>query len=392
MAERSYKSNREDFGTLRVRSSGRIQASYVGPDGQRYNGPMTYSTKQDARGWLAGIRTDIERGQWKSPKAASAERFGTYAATWVEQRTNSKGQPLRPKTRAEYLRQLANGLAEFADDKIQQITPARVRTWHAARMRVGKTQAGAEARLLRAILNTAVEDGIVSLNPVPSKLTKSTTGKSYRVPTLEELAVLAETVEDRFRLGVLIAAYGGLRLSEWRALRRSDLQLVNGRYVVAVTRQAQYVNRIGWTVGEPKSARGVRFASLPAWMTETVDAHLAAHVGPFAESLIFAPKGPSKFIHDSDFNKTWNPAREAAGVTGQIREHDLRAFAGSHMSASAGANLIEVRDFLGHANASTTEAHYIKKVIDRSAELADAMPEIASGPRSKITKISAAKA
>ncbi|MFF7291479.1 hypothetical protein ACFY9N_02995 [Microbacterium sp. NPDC008134] len=100
----------------------------------------------------------------------------------------------------------------------------------------------------------------------------------------------------------LIAAYGGLRLSEWRALRRSDLALIDGRYRVLVTRQAQYVTGQGWVVGPPKSAKGVRSVTLPTWMTDVIDAHMAERVGEFAESLLFAPKGTSEFIHDSAFN------------------------------------------------------------------------------------------
>jgi integrase len=384
--KRKYKANREAWGRIREFRPGRFQASYTAPDGAVYNGPMTYSSRTDARAWLSGIRTDIERNKWKSPKTASAETFRAYATTWVAQRTNTKGVPLRPKTRVEYERQIEKGLSEFADDRLAAITPARVRSWHADRIKAGKTAAAAEARLLRAILTTAVEDGHLDTNPVPPKLTKSSAGKSYRPPTLDELAILHEQVEDRFKLAVMIAAYGGLRLSEWRSLRRQDLQLVGGRYTIDVHRQAQWINGTGWLVGPPKSDRGIRMQTLPTWMTEQVDAHLAEHVGAFPDSLLFAPKGASEFIHDSDFNKTWNPARDAAGVRGQVREHDLRDFGSSHLMA-AGGSLIEARDFLGHSDSAVTERHYIHKVIDRAAELADKMPELPNAKAPKVTKL-----
>jgi len=386
MATRKYKANREDFGTIRERSSGRLQASYLGPDGVRYYAPMTYSTRTDARAWLAGIRTDIERNKWKSPKTASAETFKAYAETWVSQRINNKGIPLRPKTATEYRRQIEKGLSEFADDRLAAITTARVNQWHAARMKAGKTAAAAEARLLRAILTTAVEEGYLDTIPVKAKLTKTSAGKTYRPPSLDELAILYEQVDDRFKLAIMIAAYGGLRLSEWRALRRQDLQLVEGRYIVDVHRQAQWINGTGWLVGPPKSDRGIRMQTLPTWMTEQVDAHLAEHAGAFPDSLLFAPKGASEFIHDSDFNKTWNPARDAAGVRGQVREHDLRDFGSSHLMA-AGGSLIEARDFLGHSDSAVTERHYIHKVIDRAAELADKMPQLPKAKAPKVTKL-----
>ncbi|WP_454130258.1 tyrosine-type recombinase/integrase [Microbacterium aurum] len=384
---RKYKANREDFGAIRVRN-GRFQASYPGPDGTRYYGPMTFSNRTDARAWLDGVRTDIARGVWVSPKAIKAETFAQYAETWIAQRLSSKGEPLRPKTRQEYERQLAKGLAVFADDRLTDITTARVREWHAARMKAGKTAAASEARLLRAILNTAAEDGIIAAAPVPSKLTNTSAGKKYRPPTIEELATLHDGVEDRYKLAVLIAAYGGLRLSEWRALRRADLTLTDDRYIVSVTRQAEHVTGHGWEVGPPKSASGVRVAALPAWMTPVIDAHLEARVGPFAESLLFAPKGRSQFIHNSDFYDSWTPAQEAAGVKGQVREHDLRDFAGSHLLA-AGANALEVRDFLGHADVQTTTKHYLHVVNDRAAELADRMPTLPKPKTTNVTKLAA---
>ncbi|BDZ45492.1 hypothetical protein [Naasia aerilata] len=107
-----------------------------------------------------------------------------------------------------------------------------------------------------------------------------------------------------------------------------------------------------------------------------MDAHLAEHVGAFPDSLLFAPKGVSEFIHDSDFNKTWNAARDVAGVRGVVREQDLRSFGGSHLMGTAGGNLIEARDFLGHSDSAVTERHYVRKVTDRAAQLADKMPEL----------------
>ncbi|WP_297603959.1 tyrosine-type recombinase/integrase [Microcella sp.] len=371
---RKYKKNREDWGHVRRLPSGRIQVRYPGPDGVIYNAPMTFSSMPDARAWKSRVRVEIERGTWRNPKTASAETFKVYAETWIAQRTNAKGQPLRPKTATEYRRHVAKGLSEFAEDSLTTITSARVRTWHAGRMKVGGTTAGAEARVLRAIMNTAIDDGIITKNPVEAKLTKSTTGLSHRPPTLDELAILAERVEGRYRMAVLIAAYGGLRLSEWRALRRRDLALIDGRYVIDVHREALYVARQGWFVSAPKSDRGIRVQTLPTWMTPEVEAHLAAHVGAFPDSLLFAPKGRSEFIHDSDFNKSWNSARDAAGVRDVVREHDLRTFGVSHVIASAGASLIEARDFSGHSDSAVTERHYVKKVNDRSAELADRMP------------------
>ena len=252
-----------------------------------------------------------------------------------------------------------------------------MRTWHVERCKTAKTSAASEARLLRAVLNVAIEDGIITKNPVHQKFTKSSAGNKYRPPTLDELAVLLAHVEPRFKLGVLLAAYGGLRLSEWRALRRSDLTRDGARFVISVTRQAQHITGQGWVVGPPKSDEGVRIVALPRHLTATIEKHLGEYAAEGAEGLLFAPLGGSQFIHDSAFNKSWGVAQDAAGVKGEVREHDLRRFAASHLHA-VGAPVVEVRDFLGHADERVTMKHYLRVVSSSQGEFADKMPVLPS--------------
>ena len=413
----------KQWGAIRKLPSGRYQASYV-VDGIRYSAPSTFSDDAKAPGglkpktgrdkaeaWLRGIRSDVERGAWVSPdveaaaaveeaKKAKAERFGTYAATWLEQRVSSKGEPLRPKTRAEYQRQLERGLACFADDRIAAITPARVRAWHAERREAsGATSAGAEARLLRAILNTAAVDGIISTNPVPAPLTRTKTGLTHRPPTMEELTVILDRIGAFYRLAVLLAAYGGLRSGEWRALRRRDLEVVDGRVFVRVERSAQYLPGKGWIVGPPKSAEGVRTVPMPTGLTGDVERHLVDYVGAFPDALIFPPTNGDGFVHDRQFNAAWNPARDAAGLrvatrwddkgrpTGWdsvVREHDLRAFAGT-LHAQSGATLRETMSFLGHS--TTVAAMAYQATTGREADLADRMPLPSSAAQPKIQNL-----
>lgn len=383
----------KQWGAIRKLPSGKMQASYVGPDSIRYTAPTTFSDdvrtpagtkpvtgREKAERWLRGVRADIEAGRWVSPtvlaeraeaeaKKADAEQFGEYAQTWVDQRV-SKRSPLRPKTRAEYERQLRTGLSRFRNDRLADITPARVRNWHADRMKKGATAAGAEARLLRAILNTALVDGAIQSNPVPSDLTRTQTGRKHRPPTPDELAIILEHIGERFRLAVLLAAYGGLRIGEWRALRRRDLVFNDDRAFVTVERSAQYLTGQGWVVGDPKSAEGTRVVPLPRGLTADVTAHLE-QVGPFPDSLLFAPRAGSQFIHDAQFNRDWNRARDAAGVRAVVREHDLRAFAAT-MHAQSGATLRETMAFLGHS--TTVAAMAYQATTGREAELADRMP------------------
>ena len=363
--------------------SGRFRVRYVGSDKRRYSGPHTFSNEPDAERWLNQTNVDIERGVWVSPRAAKTVSFGDYAKTYLKERVTGSGKHLSPKTLAGYQHQLQKGLKPFAVMALTEITPAVVRSWHTERSKEGKSSAASESRLLRAILNVAIEDGIIEKNPVHARYTKSSAGKEYRVPTVEELSILHAHVDERFKAGVLIAAYGGLRISEWRALRKSDLTAVADdegvkRYLVSVTRQAQYISGTGWVIGPPKYD-GVRKVLLPAHLFATLEAHIKKYAVGGSDALLFPATGGSKFIHDSAFNKSWRPAQIRAKVKGKVREHDLRDFAATHIH-NAGAPAIAARDLLGHRDLRTTEKNYLHNVTQDLSRFVDRMPVLPPTP------------
>ncbi|MDF2993581.1 MAG: hypothetical protein K0S37_4095 [Microbacterium sp.] len=376
------KAARESWGIVEPLPSGRYRARYT-HRGQRYGADRTFITKDDARGWLAGVRTDISRGVWVDPNiAATVTIFGPYSLKWVAERLTSKGRPLAPKTRSEYERQLGNGLAPFAPLAIDAITGAFVREWHAARMRDGATQAGAEARLLHAIFATAIQDGLISANPVESKMGRASSKRKFRAPTLQELDVIYNKIDERFRLAILIAAYGSARISEWRALRRRHITFAHvptaGALVevaiVAIEYQAQYVEK-QWHERDVKSEEGEREVVLPAALTPIVKDHLHRFVGPSPDALLFPSGTHQPFLPDRAFWNEWDRARRAAGIKREVREHDLRKFAGTQ-HAIAGATMRETMAFLGHSTTAAAMAYQV--TTGREAELANRMPLPAS--------------
>jgi hypothetical protein len=80
------------IGSLRQLSSGRWQARYQRPDGTLRPAPETFERKRDAAKWLAGMETEIAKGEWRDPEAAE-QLLTDYAATWIKERPG-----LRPRT------------------------------------------------------------------------------------------------------------------------------------------------------------------------------------------------------------------------------------------------------------------------------------------------------
>lgn len=88
------ENGRRRFGWVRKLSSGRHQASYLGPDGRRHVAPHTFDSATSADRWLVQVETTILRREWFDPERTSVQ-LHNYVWAWIEQRP-----VLRPRTRA----------------------------------------------------------------------------------------------------------------------------------------------------------------------------------------------------------------------------------------------------------------------------------------------------
>ncbi|WP_311257186.1 site-specific integrase [Microbacterium sp. WCS2018Hpa-9] len=381
------RKRRESFGAIRQRSSGRYQASYVGPDGERHNAPQTFDGITDARGWLAVQQARILDGTWSEFDTARAEisgkgkalTFGTYAEDWISTRTNRHGDHLRPRTAAEYRRLLAGPLRPFADSRLTSITPDQIRSWYSALIAAGtKTQAARAYELLKSILTTAVADGRIKVNPCQIRgAASASTGKKTEPPTPSELQAILNAITPRFKAAAVLAAWTGVRYGELTELRRRDVEIVSDAgsqsIVVKVSRGVTHVTGQGFIVGPTKSEAGVRAIVLPPHVNDIVTTHLNEFVGRSADSLLFPSADGSGHLAQSAFWKHWNPARIAAGRQ-DMPWHALRHY-GATRAALAGATLKELQSRLGHSTVAAAMRY--QHTAGRDEELARRMSELA---------------
>ena len=80
-------------------------------------------------------------------------------------------------------------------------------------------------RLLKAILNTAVDDGLIRRNPCRIKGAGQEKSAERPVLTVPQVYALADATDERYRVLVLLAAFTSLRWGELAALRRSDIDV-----------------------------------------------------------------------------------------------------------------------------------------------------------------------
>jgi integrase len=344
------------FGSIRQLPSGAFQARYRGPDGQRYTGHTTFDTKRAAHGFLAGVRTDIERSVWRPPVTEAPPvlpTFGAYADEWLAARG------LKARTEAHYRALLDQHLLPaFGPMLLTSITPARVRAWHAGFDQGGPARPTLKAHaysLLKTILGTAQTDDLIATNPCRVRRAgQSSRAKEPKPADVDQLEVLVRAMPEQWRAMVLLASWCCLRFGELTALTRADLDVANG--FVHVTKAVVRVPGRGAVLGTPKSDAGVRKVAIPPALVPDLARHLMSHVGPTPDSLLFpAADGgylsPSTLYGRAPTNGRpgwgWYGARAEAGRP-DLRFHDLR-HTGAVLAAQSGATMKELQARVGHS-------------------------------------------
>ncbi len=112
------------------------------------------------------------------------------------------------------------------------------------------------------MMATAVLDNLVARNPCVEKGAGVERATEMSIATPEQVAVIAATVEPRYRALVLAAAYAGCRWGELVGLRRKKLDLARG--TLTVVEQVVELRGGQLLTREPKSASGRRVVHLPA--------------------------------------------------------------------------------------------------------------------------------
>lgn len=359
-----------NWGTITKLPSGRYRARYTGPDHRRHAAPTTFTNKSAARAWLNRTHTAIQRGEWADPDQAVAPdtMFGAYAEQWLQDR------PLKPGTRHGYRKLLdAHILPSWGNVPLTAISAPGVRTWH-ANVAPGKETTRAHAYgLLRAILQTAVSDGLLDRNP--ANIRGAGTAKRVtktKVLGKDELTALMDAMPDRYKALVAVSVWCALRFGEATELRRKDVDL--DAQVLHIRRGVVRVDGEK-VVSTPKSAAGVRDVAIPAALVPMLAAHLDAHAQPGKDGLLF-PAVNGGHLATSTLYKSFYKARDAIGRP-DLRWHDLR-HSGAVFAALSGANLRELMGRLGH---STPQAalRYQHVAEGRDAEIAARLSQMMGG-------------
>ena len=379
------KSNYRTFGSVKLLESGKFQASYkrtIGGRPKTFYGPKAFATKTEANNWLTTEANLLLTNRWTDPSEPSplntdTPLFGAFALRHIRLQTNASGKNLKPSTVEKYEAYCKKYLSKFADTPLDHISKSMVDDWWASAVSNGKLTTASKAyKFLHAVLARAIADGWIKgrINPCQVKgAQNASTGQPTYTPTMDEVSLVAQKIDPRFRVLVLVSAYAALRFSEASALRRRHFRLIDAdgkrRYEISIQDAVTYVGG-KFILGEPKNKKGTGKVLVASALTALISSHLDGMNDQSREALVF-PDPNGGYLHNFRLAKAMKSARKKAGLSEKsITPHSLRRAGGTEYG-NCGANLTEVKDFI--RDSSTNAALRYIQSTNRTIGLAESM-------------------
>jgi len=343
------------------------QVRYRDPD--RVEHSRTFRLEAEAKRFARKVEVSVDEGTYIDP-ALGRTLFGDWAEEWL-----AASEPgLKPHTISGYRTLLKKHIAPvLGGTPLAKVRAVDVRRFVAELSNAGMSPSRVRSTyfLVQAIFRAAVESGYLGRSPcVGVKLPRAVI-REMHVITADQVKAIAAAVPEQYQALIHLLAFGGLRWGEAAALRRKRINVLRRR--VEVSESLADVD--GRLIFGPTKTHQARVVTLPKKTNEMMRAHLEAFVEAERDALVFtSPEGDP--LRSPNFRRrVWWPALDAAGVSREVRIHDLRHTCASLMIMQ-GAHPKEIQQQLGHSSISVTLDRYGHLFPDRQDKVADALDEI----------------
>jgi integrase len=337
--------------TRNGKTSYRVQ--YRDPSGAMRG--KVFTRKVDAQRWETENEHAKLHGAWTDPRAGEAtlRAYGdAHLAAQTFDETTREAVALRLRLHV---------YPHLGDHQLAALRPSVVQAWtRGLQQQLAPSYVRVVFANLSAILQAAVDDGIIARNPCRVGSVKPPAPDRRKVLPwpAEQVAAVAAALPDRYRALMAVAAGLGLRQGECFGLAVEDVDFLRG--VVHVRRQVRIVgNR---PVFAPPKTGKTRDVPLPESVALRLAAHLEAWPAvavtlpwrepggwPETARLLFTTRERTALARTYFNRHVWKPALEAAGVPA-TRDNGMHA--ARHYYASAlledGVNVRAVAEYLGH--------------------------------------------
>ena len=370
---------------------------YVDQQGQRRL--KTYGKKKDAEAFETTMRGEVVAGTHVPDRATAT--VAAAGEKWIE---SCKAAGLERTTIDQYRQHLDLHIVPFVGrSRLSHLSVHVVRDLQDRLRTQGRSPAMVKrvTTSLGSLVADAQERGLVARNAVREMTRGRARGKARQgerrrrpraqvgveIPTREEISAIVANISARWRPLLLTAIFSGLRASELRGLRWSDIDITEAR--LHVRQRADRYQEMGM----PKSDAGQRTVPIPALVANALREWKLKC--PKSEGDLAFPNSDGKIEwHSNIVSRGFIPAQITAGVIdgeGGARYtglHSLRHFYASWCINPKSAGGLElspkvVQERLGHSSITMTMdvyGHLFPKADD-SEELAAAAQNLLATAR-----------
>ncbi|MGH3550513.1 MAG: site-specific integrase [Pseudonocardiaceae bacterium] len=294
-----------------------------------------FDRKVDAQRWIDEQTAALVAGTYVDPKTARTT-VEQWCQTWLSGYATRRASTVR-QARVH----LARIVEAFGPMPLSTVRPSHVRSWTARLAEEGLARSYVYAlhNRLAQVFSDAVHDGIVPRSPCSRRTSPGAGKQRPYVARTGQVWALCEAVPDRYRAGILLGAFAGLRVAEACGLRVADVDFMRGIIRPAVQYPAQPL----------KTEMSRTAVPIPASMAVELSAHVARWR---AETLLTNAEHGGQ-LGPWVLERAVRAARVEAGLPEGFRYQDLRHYFASLLIAS-GADVKIVQARLRHASAATT--------------------------------------
>ncbi|MDP9395121.1 MAG: site-specific integrase, partial [Actinomycetota bacterium] len=219
--------------------------------------------------------------------------------------------------------------------------------------RLAPATVGTVYAVLRSLVQTAVDDGLIASNPCARVPLPRVEQRVVEPLAPVSVVALAAAMPARYALAVWLGAGAGLREGEALGLIAARVDFLRRR--VHVEEQLQGVNGAEPVLCPPKTRASRRVVPVDDVVLEAVTSHMQRwSQGPYGVLITNRLGRP---VRRSSFGDCWREAVQAAGLPEGTRFHDLRHFYVSALIA-AGLHPKAIQARLGHATIAETMDTY----------------------------------
>jgi integrase len=306
--------------------------------------------------------------------------FSEYTDWWLTIAVNPK---LRAKTARDYAAHLRRyALPHLGQQRLKSLRPLDIQgvVGELVKQELSPRTIRYTHSILHSALEQAVKWELIGKNPAAHTVLPRKQSADVLTLTREQAVSFTSACErDAFGPVFLLALSTGLRPSEYLALRVKDICFTESKLAVERTLER---HKGRWLFRETKRPRSRRTVSLPAEMTQCLEAYCRTH-GKLTQPdrLLFEAKRRTPIHERNLVQRVFKPLLKGAALP-NIRLYDLRhSFA--TLSLSAGLPVRWVSEQLGHASVAFTLEVYGHLLCDTRDQAAARLGMILFGAEAK---------